>query len=87
MGELVMELFYSLLDEPLFLLFIILFIGSMVGQVKLKGLSLGTSGVLLAAMFFGHFGYEISATVQNLGLSLFIVAVGLQAGPRFFRML
>ncbi len=42
MGELVMELFYSLLDEPLFLLFIILFIGSMVGQVKLKGLSLGT---------------------------------------------
>ncbi|WP_263053815.1 aspartate-alanine antiporter-like transporter [Salipaludibacillus neizhouensis] len=42
---------------------------------------------MLAAMFFGHFGYEISATVQNLGLSLFIVAVGLQAGPRFFRML
>nr|WP_275980411.1 TrkA C-terminal domain-containing protein [Halalkalibacter alkaliphilus] len=65
----------------------ILFLGSMLGQAKIRGLSLGTSGVLLVAMLFGHFGYQVSSTVQNLGLSLFIVAVGLQAGPRFFRMM
>ncbi|WP_332633550.1 aspartate:alanine exchanger family transporter [Halalkalibacter flavus] len=82
-----MELFFSLLEEPLFLLFMILFLGSMLGQAKIRGLSLGTSGVLLVAMLFGHFGYQVSSTVQNLGLSLFIVAVGLQAGPRFFRMM
>lgn len=77
----------SLLGDPLFLLFFILLIGSFVGQFSYKGLNLGASGVLLVAMVFGHFGYEISSTVQNLGLSLFIVAVGLQAGPRFFRMM
>ncbi|MDG5787899.1 TrkA C-terminal domain-containing protein [Evansella sp. AB-P1] len=77
----------SLLDDTLFLIFIILLLGSIVGQLSIKGLNLGASGVLLVAMFFGHFGYEISPVVQNLGLSLFIVAVGLQAGPRFFRMM
>ncbi|GAE25614.1 hypothetical protein JCM9140_1620 [Halalkalibacter wakoensis JCM 9140] len=81
------NLVISLLEEPLLLLFVILFLGSLLGQAKIRGLSLGTSGVLLVAMIFGHFGYEISGTVQNLGLSLFIVAVGLQAGPRFFRMM
>ncbi len=77
----------NFLEEPLLLLFVILFLGSVLGQTKIKGLSLGSSGVLIVAMVFGHFGYQISPTVQNLGLSLFIVAVGLQAGPRFFRMM
>jgi putative transport protein len=77
----------SLLDNQLFLLFFILTLGSVFGSVKVKGLSLGSSGVLLVAMVFGHFGYQISGAIQQLGLSLFIVAVGLQAGPRFFRMI
>lgn len=77
----------SLLEDQLLLLFIILFLGSVLGKWSIKGLSLGSSGVLLVAMFFGHFGFQVSNTVQQLGLSLFIVAVGLQAGPRFFRMM
>ncbi|MRH44553.1 YidE/YbjL duplication [Aquibacillus halophilus] len=77
----------DLLEEPLLLLFVILFFGSWLGQTKIKGLSLGSAGVLLVAMTFGHFGYQVSPIVQNFGLSLFIVAVGLQAGPRFFRMM
>ncbi|WP_239094441.1 TrkA C-terminal domain-containing protein [Bacillus sp. B15-48] len=80
-------MFHSLLNDQLSLLFIILFLGSIFGQASIKGISLGSSGVLLVAMVFGHFGYQISSTVQQLGLSLFIVAVGLQAGPRFFRMM
>ncbi|MBD8067922.1 YidE/YbjL duplication [Bacillus sp. PS06] len=76
-----------LLEEPLLLLFVILFLGSWLGQTKIKGLSLGSAGVLLVAMTFGHFGFQVSSIVQNFGLSLFIVAVGLQAGPRFFRMI
>lgn len=82
-----MEHIIHLLDEPLILVFVILFLGSWLGQIKIKGLSLGAAGVLLIAMVFGHFGYEVSPIVQNLGLSLFIVAIGLQAGPRFFRMM
>ncbi|MCR6097426.1 YidE/YbjL duplication [Salipaludibacillus agaradhaerens] len=82
-----MNILVELLNEPLVLLFVILFLGSFLGQIKIRGLSLGASGVLLVAMVFGHFGYQISPVVQNLGLSLFIVAVGLQAGPRFFRMM
>ncbi|MFC0302260.1 aspartate:alanine exchanger family transporter [Virgibacillus soli] len=82
-----MNLLTDLLDEPLLLLFVILFLGSLVGQIKIKGLSIGAAGVLLVAIVFGHFGYQVSPIVQNLGLSLFIVAVGLQAGPRFFRMM
>src|SRR5690625_7600159 len=82
-----MDQIISLLNEPLILVFIILFLGSWLGQIKVKGLSLGAAGVLLVAMVFGHFGYEVSPIVQNLGLCLFIVAIGLQAGPRFFRMM
>ncbi|ALC91305.1 YidE/YbjL duplication [Bacillus sp. FJAT-18017] len=82
-----MDFLTPLLDEQLFLLFLILFLGSVLGKLSVKGLSLGTSGVLFVAMIFGHFGYQINETIQQLGLSLFIVAVGLQAGPRFFRMM
>ncbi|WP_240666675.1 aspartate:alanine exchanger family transporter [Longirhabdus pacifica] len=77
----------SLLDNPLVLLFVILLAGSIVGQFKIKGIGLGSSGILLVAMIAGHFHYQIPSLVQQLGLSLFIVAVGLQAGPRFFLMM
>ncbi|WP_078553607.1 aspartate:alanine exchanger family transporter [Bacillus alkalicellulosilyticus] len=77
----------SLLENPLVLIFFILLLGSLIGQIEIKGLNLGASGVLLVAMVFGHYGYQIPTIVQQLGLSLFIVSVGLQAGPRFFRML
>ncbi|RLL43629.1 YidE/YbjL duplication [Oceanobacillus piezotolerans] len=82
-----MDIVSELLNDPLLLIFSILFLGSLLGNVKVKGLSLGTAGVLLVAMVFGHFGYQVPPIVQNLGLSLFIVAIGLQAGPRFFRMI
>lgn len=77
----------ALLNDPLLLLFIILFLGSLIGGIKVKGLCLGSAGVLLVAMLFGHFGYEVSPVAQNIGLSLFIVSIGLQAGPSFFRMM
>ncbi|MUV36781.1 putative transporter [Lentibacillus sp. JNUCC-1] len=82
-----MNAIVDLLHEPLILVFAILLLGSALGSVKVKGISLGAAGVLLVAMVFGHFGFQVYPVVQNLGLSLFIVAVGLQAGPRFFRMM
>lgn len=81
------SLLHDLLDDQLILVFIILFLGTFLGQIKIKKLSLGTAGVLLIAMIFGHFGYQVSPIIQKFGLSLFTVAIGLQAGPRFFRMI
>lgn len=37
------------------------------------------------SLLFGHFGFKVAREVRDLGLLLFVYAVGLQAGPRFFR--
>jgi putative transport protein len=66
-------------------LFLILAIGLGLGKLTLRGVSLGSAGVLFAAMLFGHLGFSIPKGVMDLGLLLFVYAVGLQAGPRFFR--
>ena len=66
-------------------LFAILAIGSWIGQLSFHGLTLGAAGVLFAALVFGHFGMTIPSEIMELGLLLFVYAVGLQAGPRFFR--
>jgi putative transport protein len=66
-------------------LFAILAIGSWLGSLSVRGFSLGSAGVLFTAMVFGHFGLRVPQPVMELGLLLFVYAVGLQAGPRFFR--
>ena len=68
-------------------LFLLATIGYILGGIKIKGIHLGTSGVLIAALYFGHLGYEIPSIIRDLGLALFVGAVGLTAGPRFFRNL
>lgn len=59
-------------------------VGYLLGRIKVKGLSLGTSGVLLVALVFGHFGLVVSADIKNIGLACFVTAVGIIAGPTFF---
>ena len=75
----------TLLAQNLLVLFAILAIGSWIGQLSFKGLSLGAAGVLFTALVFGHFGLSVPKEIMELGLLLFVYAVGLQAGPRFFR--
>jgi putative transport protein len=75
----------ALFAQEMLVLFAILAIGSWVGQWSLRGLTLGTAGVLFTALVFGHFGLTVPKAVMDLGLLLFVYAVGLQAGPRFFR--
>ena len=67
------------------LIFLIMVAGYLIGRIEIKGLSLGTSGVLLVALVFGHFGMEVPAVVRNLGLICFVSSVGIIAGPVFFR--
>jgi len=75
----------NVLAEQMLVLFLILAIGSWLGQVKIKGVSLGAAGVLFVGLIFGHYGYTVPKPLMDFGLLLFVYAVGLQAGMRFFR--
>jgi putative transport protein len=76
---------YTLLADQMLVLFAILAIGSLLGQLSWRGLSLGSAAVFFVGLVFGHFGYTVPKAVMDLGLLLFLYAIGLQAGPRFFR--
>ena len=62
--------------------------GLALGSVKIRGIGLGTAGVLFAGIFVGHLGKPIDhatlAFVKELGLILFVFTIGLQLGPGFF---
>lgn len=58
----------SVLSNTLMILFLVAFIGYLVGSITIKGVELGTAGVLLVSLVFGHFiGNNLRL---RLGLSL-----------------
>lgn len=72
-------------------------LGYVLGRITIKGISLGTAGVFIVALVYGCIFYkELSAEINtdfvtnalkiidNLGLILFVTAVGFIAGPNFF---
>jgi len=66
--------------------FLIILIGIAFGNLRIKGVGFGSSGVLIAAIVFGYF-YQLQPVeiLQDLGIVLFLLCVGLEAGPSFFR--
>ena len=75
----------SIMSSSLFIVFVVACLGYLIGGIKIKGIELGTAGVLLVALVFGHFGFSVDKIVEDLGIALFVTAVGLIAGPKFFR--
>jgi putative transport protein len=75
----------SVAGSELFIIFAILALGYAIGRITVCGLNLGSAGVLLVALVFGHFGVTVPDVVGDIGLILFVAAVGLIAGPKFFR--
>lgn len=73
-----------LLDQPLIALFTIIASGLLLGNITIKGIHLGSSGVLFTALLAGHLGYHIPGGIGTLGLVLFVYCVGIGAGGRFF---
>lgn len=89
----------------IFFVAIIATLGYLVGSIEIKGISLGTAGVLLVALLYGIlanyvpsfsigevtinlFNADLKAKfgiISNLGTALFVTAIGLIAGPKFFR--
>lgn len=82
-----MNTFDILLGSPLFALFAVIGTGLLLGSIKVRGLSLGSSGVLFTGLLCGHLGYEIPGAVGTIGLILFVYCVGISAGGRFFEAL
>lgn len=71
--------------DELLLIFTILVLGYALGRISIKGLSLGTSGILIVALIFGHFEYLVPGIIKNFGLIIFVTSVGFIAGPVFFK--
>ena len=67
------------------IIFLVIATGYLVGAIKVKGFNLGSSGVLIMALIFGHFGYQIPDEIQQIGLVCFVASIGLIAGADFFR--
>lgn len=65
--------------------------GMSLGGVTFRGVKLGTSGVLFAAILVGSFVEPIDhhtlEFVKELGLILFVFCIGMQLGPGFFSSL
>ena len=82
-----MELIRTLLvQQPLMSLFLTIAIGYLVGEINLKGFSLGVGAVLFVALAVGWFAPKSAPApmVGTLGLALFLYAVGVQYGKQFF---
>ena len=67
--------------------FAIIASGYLLGRIRIRGIGLGTAAIFLSGLVFGHFGVQTPAALQTVGLLLFIVSVGLSAGPTFVQRL
>ena len=72
-------------SSEIVIVFSIAVLGYLLGRIQIKGLCLGTSGILLIALIFGHFDLLVPDVLKNIGLICFVTAVGFIAGPNFFR--
>jgi putative transport protein len=67
------------------LTFLTIGLGYLLGRVKLGSVEVGSAtGVLLVGLWMGHLGFAVPAISGQVGFTLFIFCVGLQAGPQFF---
>jgi putative transport protein len=70
---------------------IVIAAGIWLGRLKIKGISLGVTWVLFAGLFLSSMGISVDEStehfVKELGLILFVYAIGLQVGPGFFASL
>ena len=66
-----------------------IFIGLLLGKIKIAHVSLGITWVLFVGIALSACGVSLNAemlhVIKEFGLILFVVAVGLQVGPGFFR--
>ena len=88
------------ISYQMFVVFMVIVGGYILGKITIRGVSLGTAGVFIASLLFGAFfstelhhamtvgGSDITFNafqiIENFGLCLFVGSVGMMAGPTFF---
>lgn len=74
-------------ENPLLLLFVVAALGYAIGNISVRGISFGVSGVLFVGLFFGALNpsIQIPQIIVLLGLVVFVYTVGLQSASGFFR--
>jgi len=83
-----LDLLALLRHNPVLTMFSTLGLGFLVGRIRIRGAIVGsTLGVLLAGLVLGHYKLVVSGQWGTVGFSIFMYAVGLSAGPRFFGVL
>lgn len=72
--------------QPLLALFVVIGAGYALGQISVRGFSLGVGAVLFAGLFVGAIapGATPPGMVSTLGLLMFLYGVGIQYGRQFF---
>lgn len=72
--------------NPLLLLFLVVAIGYVLGQIRIGGNSVGVAAVLFVGLAFGALdpALQMPQIVLDLGLVLFVYTIGLANGPGFF---
>jgi len=73
--------------QVLFTLFLTIALGYLVGEINIKGFSLGSGAVLFVGLAVGGFAPKAAppALLGTLGLLLFLYGVGVQYGAQFFK--
>lgn len=81
-------LFGSGIGHSILLIAGVIFIGILLGKVKIAGISLGMTWILFVGIILSHFGMRMDGHalhfLKEFGLILFVFSVGLQVGPGFF---
>jgi putative transport protein len=87
--DFILDLFWG--DSAAHTVFIIsltVFLGVLLGKIRVFGISAGIGGVLFSGLLIGHFKMGFSADVmefvKEFGLILFVYSIGIQVGPAFF---
>ena len=73
-------------QQPMMALFLTIALGYLIGEINVKGFSLGVGAVLFVALTIGWFAPKSTPApmVGTLGLALFLYAVGVLYGKQFF---
>jgi putative transport protein len=75
-----------LAENQLLLLFVIIGLGYLVGNIRIAGFQLGVVAVLFVGISLGALDRRLGLPeyIYVIGLVLFVYAIGLQSGPGFF---
>ena len=77
--------------HSIFVLAMVIAVGTLLAKVKVGGISLGATWILFAGIVASHFGMTLHTDtlnfVRDFGLTLFVFSIGLQIGPSFFSSL